>query len=55
VLEGLGNLYYDHPEFNATFTAIDLALPGFLQKAIAVYVDELETQWLEQELGILKE
>jgi hypothetical protein len=55
VLGGLGNVYYDHPDFNATFTAIDPALPAFLKKAIAIYVDELETQWLEKELGILKE
>jgi DNA-binding transcriptional MerR regulator len=55
VLGGLGNLYYDHPDFNATFTAIDPALPAFLKKAIAIYVDELETQWLEKELGILRE
>jgi hypothetical protein len=55
VLGGLGNVYYDHPDFNATFTAIDPALPAFLKKAIAIYVDELETQWLEKELGILRE
>jgi DNA-binding transcriptional MerR regulator len=55
VLGGLGDTYADHPGFNATFTAIDPALPAFLKKAIAIYVDELETRWLEQELGILRE
>lgn len=54
-LAGLGDMYYDHPDFNATFTKIDPALPGFLKQAIAVYVDTLETRWLEQELGILEE
>ena len=54
-LRGLGEAYHDHPGFNATFTAMDPALPAFLKAAIAVYVDTLETRWLEQELGILKE
>ena len=54
-LRGLGEAYHDHPGFNATFTAIDPDLPAFLKQAIAVYVDTLETRWLEQELGILKE
>lgn len=55
VLGGLGNMYYDHPDFNATFTKIDPDLPAFLKEAIAIYVDELETKWLERELGILEE
>ena len=55
VLHGLGNAYNDHPDFNATFTAIHPDLPPFLQKAILHYVDVLETEWLERELGILKE
>ncbi len=55
VLEGLGAMYHDHPDFNATFTAIDPDLPAFLKAAIAIYVDELETQWLARELGILEE
>ena len=55
VLGGLGNMYHDHPDFNATFTRIHPDLPAFLKKAIAIYVDELETQWLERELGILEE
>ena len=54
-LRGLGNAYNEHPDFNATFTAIDPALPAFLQKAINHYVEELETRWLEQELGILEQ
>ena len=55
VLGGLGDMYHDHPDFNATFTAIDPDLPAFLKEAIAVYVDELETRWLEKELGILED
>lgn len=42
VLRGLGNTYNDHPDFNATFTAIHPDLPSFLQKAINYYVDQLE-------------
>ncbi len=55
VLSGLGNAYNEHPDFNATFTAIHPDLPPFLQQAIAHYVDVLETEWLERELGLLKE
>jgi DNA-binding transcriptional MerR regulator len=55
VLGGLGDMYHDHPDFNATFTKVHPDLPGFLKEAIAIYVDELETRWLERELGILEE
>lgn len=41
VLAGLGNAYFEHPDFHATFAAIDPVLPSFLQKAIAVYVAQL--------------
>jgi len=54
-LGGLGQMYHDHPDFNATFTAIHPDLPAFLKAAIGIYVDKLETAWLERELGILKE
>ena len=54
-LRGLGETYHDDPGFNATFTAIHPDLPAFLKQAILAYVDELETRWLEQELGILRE
>jgi DNA-binding transcriptional MerR regulator len=54
-LGGLGNMYHDDPDFNATFTAMHPDLPAFLKEAIAIYVDELETKWLERELGILEE
>lgn len=54
-LGGLGDMYHDHPDFNATFTRIDPDLPGFLKEAIAHYVDVLETRWLERELGVLEE
>ena len=42
VLRGLGNAYNEHPDFNATFTAMHPDLPAFLQKAINRYVDVLE-------------
>jgi DNA-binding transcriptional MerR regulator len=51
-LRGLGESYQDHPDFNATFAAIDPALPAFLKKAITHYVDRLETAWLERELAL---
>lgn len=54
-LGSLGNMYHDHPDFNATFTKINPDLPSFLKEAIAIYVDELETKWLEHELGLLEE
>jgi hypothetical protein len=47
-------MYNEHPDFNATFTEIHPDLPAFLQKAILVYVDVLETKWLERELGLLE-
>jgi MerR family transcriptional regulator, thiopeptide resistance regulator len=43
-LRGLGEMYHDHPDFNATITAIHPDLPAFLKAAIAIYVDKLETQ-----------
>lgn len=55
VLRGLGETYHDHPDFNATFTAIHPDLPAFLKQAITYYVDELELAWLERELAILEE
>jgi hypothetical protein len=35
VLKGLGDMYHDHPDFNATFTAMHPDLPAFLKEAIA--------------------
>lgn len=55
VLGGLGQTYYDDPDFHAFFANIHSDLPQFLAEAIAVYVDKLETAWLERELGILEE
>jgi DNA-binding transcriptional MerR regulator len=55
ILRGLGNGYKEHPDFNATFTAMHPDLPAFLREAINHYVDTLETEWLEKELGVLKE
>ena len=42
ILAGLGNTYHDHPDFKATFTRIDPAMPAFLKEAIAIYVSALE-------------
>ncbi|MBN1312654.1 MAG: TipAS antibiotic-recognition domain-containing protein, partial [Anaerolineae bacterium] len=36
-LRGLGNAYYEHPDFNSTFTAMHPDLPAFLQRAITYY------------------
>ena len=43
-LRGLGDMYHDSPDFNATFTAIHPDLPAFLQTAINHYVDNLEAK-----------
>ncbi|NDJ53864.1 MAG: MerR family transcriptional regulator [Chloroflexi bacterium] len=53
LLGGLGDLYHDDPRFRKTFSDLHPDLPIFLKEAIAVYVDMLETRWLEQELGLL--
>jgi DNA-binding transcriptional MerR regulator len=50
ILEGLGKMYHDHPDFNATFTKFHPDLPAFLKKAIAIYADNLVTESLEEEL-----
>jgi hypothetical protein len=55
VLRGLGNAYNEHPDFNATFTAMHPDLPAFLQKSINNYVDELELESLERELNVLED
>jgi hypothetical protein len=54
-LGGLGTMYDEHPDFHAKFAEIHPDLPGFLKEAIAIYVDKLETEWLERELGVLEE
>lgn len=48
ILRGLGALYHDDAEFNATFTNFHPDLPAYLKETITVYVDELETAALEQ-------
>lgn len=42
MLRGLGQMYETSPDFNATFTAIDPELPGFLNRAIEIYVSNQE-------------
>jgi hypothetical protein len=49
-LGGLGQMYDEHADFHTKFAEIDPKLPGFLKRAIAIYVDRLETEWLEKEL-----
>lgn len=44
VLRGLGEMYYDHSDFNASFSAMHPDLPIFLKQAIVNYVDWLEYQ-----------
>ncbi|MBN1265010.1 MAG: MerR family transcriptional regulator [Anaerolineales bacterium] len=51
ILAGLGQTYNDQPDFKATFTRIHPDLPVFLKEAIRIYVDRLETEWLEREAG----
>ncbi len=54
-LGGLGQMYDEHPDFHAKFAELHPDLPGFLSKAIGIYVDKLETEWLQRELGMLEE
>lgn len=54
VMRGLGETYHDHPDFNATFTAMHPDLPAFLKKAITYYVDVLEIAELEREIALLE-
>ena len=44
MLRGLGEMYCDNPDFNATFTAMHPDLPAFLKQAIAIYVERLESK-----------
>lgn len=44
VLRGLSEMYFDNPDFNASFTQMHPYLPAFLKKAITYYVDQLETK-----------
>ena len=44
MLQGLGNMYYDNPDFNATFSKIHPDLPAFLKKAITIYVEGLKAK-----------
>lgn len=39
ILRGLGEMYCDNPDFNATFTKMHPDLPAFLKEAILYYVD----------------
>jgi len=54
-LGGLGQMYEEHPDFHAKFAGLHPDLPSFLKASIAIYVDKLETEWLERELGLLED
>jgi DNA-binding transcriptional MerR regulator len=43
ILRGLGQLYNTHPDFIANFRKVHPSLPEFMQEAIGLYVDDLET------------
>ena len=51
VLRGLGMMYTTHPDFIANFTELHPALPRYLEEAITVYVDTLETAEIERLLA----
>jgi len=51
ILRGLGETYAVHPEFRANFEALHVDLPDYLQTAIVHYVDELETEVIEEMLA----
>jgi hypothetical protein len=50
MLAGLGEMYATDPEFRATFEAVHVDLPGYLQEGIREYVDTLETRQLQEML-----
>ncbi len=54
-LAGLAELYLHNNDFHEKFEDISPGLTDFFHQSIAEYVDRLETQWLERELGILSE
>ena len=43
VLRGLGNLYNNDPQFNATYQKLDPRLASFMRSAIEVYCQRLGT------------
>lgn len=48
ILRGLGATYNTHPDFIANFKKLHPNLPGFLQEAISLYVDDLETAAIQR-------
>lgn len=55
IIETLGNMYKNDPEFRKYYETIDPALPDFFGDSIAYYADILETRWLETQSLQLKE
>lgn len=51
ILRGLGQMYNEHPDFNAFFTQLHPELPAYLQETITQYVDDLETAEIERMLA----
>jgi DNA-binding transcriptional MerR regulator len=44
VLQGLGQMYAEHPEFVATFQRMHPDLPEFLRRAVAVYAETADVR-----------
>lgn len=51
LLRGLGDLYNDHPDFNANFKKIHPELAEYMRAGINEYVDQLETNMLMRMLA----
>lgn len=55
IIESLGNMYKNEPEFRSFYEKINPGLPDFFGDSIAYYADILATKWLESQLLQLKE
>ena len=55
MVESLGDMYKNNPEFRKYYEKIDPDLPDFFGDSIAYYADELATRWLETQYLQLEE
>ena len=55
MVESLGDMYKNDPEFRKYYEKIDPDLPDFFGGSIAYYADELATRWLETQYLQLEE
>lgn len=55
IIESLGDMYKNDPEFRKYYEKIDPNLPDFFGDSIAYYADMLETRWLETQYLQLEE